>query len=1775
ERRARDNFTHPAYFSMGVDNHKPCKTSLNNKCTANLVCKKLSVRIFRMAEHYVGATIYAEALNGTEVDYDTCAPFQLHENYVACPVDHSEELIRILQSHENQFDTNNRIAGNDFFTVVNERKRNLRDHRSLPVIYYQEPKPYTFINWFYHNYAINQSLVNFVQCNFFVINRARRGGNDPTIVPVIFPFKGPPIICFGCFPGIEFPPKFKLTLKVPEFCIKILFIEIGNCDKGGDDEGGDDNEEDKNDDKKNDDDKKDDKTETEEKSTSTSTSSCTTTVTATRQSVFCSVTVTSITSGSCPGGNARRDAQAAATNCVTSAYTTITGCSATPAATTVTTTSTATHTDIPQLCRPGKCGGRSGWSFCSRLQKRTAAEEKLLAHRSLELAKRGLPGHGFWYDPDEDYTPENRAKFLPEQVDQIGEWHAIKDEIGLDIRGGYMPEYVSHGDADVVGEEMGGSMTSSYIRFGKDVGAIALEGLYGCTSIVVVSQRGAWVSHIWEEQLGDEKSWALLSEKLGPLRKGYHDKAPHDWEYSARDFMMYGLEDMIMKPDLGPEGVLFGDVNENGDDPNQKTPQDISVRAFIFTPKQRPERRVGKEIIPDEELVLPGNLAYEPQVNGLTSIISDIFGEIPIEVVGYQPSSIPSDLFKSWDRRTIEKDRERGGRPATKEEKQEWWAEMEAEAGAWQKRFLAKSTRGKLLLQYQPADPDVCREEATWRLWIEDHEVGDRSDQWTASVDQTFVWKGGSSNSKRSGNESYHALNPLRPRQSNTGCSAMPGHPTPFLCRSETCGGGDGSSCSKPPDRSSASSQELTRRTADLEKRGQTVDGEWPDPEDYEGDRSKFMVAQMAEIRDWEMIGRQRGTAVNGLYEPQYVKHGSRANVSPQFAGITTSKYVLFGKDVASIALEGLYGCTSIIVVSQRGAFVNHVWETVFALPNEWKRDVEDEDSELWKGLYSVLPTSPWRRVVDFAKYGLKDLVGKERIGPPGTMFGDVATPDDDDRDKKSSEDLNTRAFILTPREKPKRVEKSEDGTEWLFVPDEVALPDPINAMDGTIAYEDQVDFLKSMVSSIYGDIDVEVITYSPPLSTLQMLMDKYKKYEERGGKDPQGDELNREIEEFSRYQRETYGPTPRGKLLLQYQPADADDCRDQAAWRLWIEDRELGDRSDQWKASEDQTFVAPKDDESSDGEGAGSGSDGSPVKLRPRQNKVKACPVYQEERCEVSDCGDACPVILWKDVEKPTWMTKRGMPVEGDWPDPEDYPEGRRDRFLINEFQLITTWDPSPNNQDLEFFGGYDPVWVRHGQPEHVGVEMAGMTTSNYVRFDSQVAAITLGGLYGCTAVVVVSQRGAWVSHIWENQIYTQKEFTFLVNDMLPKGIAPGEPGEEWMKFGMNTMVENPDRAPEGVMFGDVKEKDDNTKDDAKSTQDIGTRAYIIAPRVRAERFRNGQLVPESEFLNDLNHNVGQIRYPSQVGKLKQIVRDSLGDIPVETLDYSPQALPNRIVEKYETLRMERVRAGKQETPEEASARRKECRGFQENVARTSVRGKLLIQYHPAKTCNDMASWRLWWENREIGNKYDSWVPESNQIFQNSFTGQYHDLPQLKDSFTFQKRKPVIFQTVNHEFEIDPKTSTSPAPATTSTKPKEAEPSQGVDIYYELAIRVRQGAQTRTGRWVMIARGSTDSDPCTAPHIGEADPVDDLKSKPWPESISSIKDIHGRKNCKYASKDGGPGKFSCDGVSSFDCVTHTGYDADNDSSTSLRCGELGPNQKSYDPRVTCWFPVK
>ncbi|KAJ0333152.1 hypothetical protein COL922a_010950 [Colletotrichum nupharicola] len=79
------------------------------------------------------------------------------------------------------------------------------------------------------------------------------GGGDEDNDFILIPF-----ICFGCFPG-GFPPKISIEFKLPEFCIKILWFEIGNCPsddgkKGGDDSNDDDDDDDDDD---NDDDSED------------------------------------------------------------------------------------------------------------------------------------------------------------------------------------------------------------------------------------------------------------------------------------------------------------------------------------------------------------------------------------------------------------------------------------------------------------------------------------------------------------------------------------------------------------------------------------------------------------------------------------------------------------------------------------------------------------------------------------------------------------------------------------------------------------------------------------------------------------------------------------------------------------------------------------------------------------------------------------------------------------------------------------------------------------------------------------------------------------------------------------------------------------------------------------------------------------------------------------------------------------------------------------------------------------------------------------------------------------------------------------------------------------------------------------------------------------------------------------------------------------------------------------------------------------------------------
>ncbi|KAL0941980.1 uncharacterized protein CTRU02_204743 [Colletotrichum truncatum] len=541
----------------------------------------------------------------------------------------------------------------------------------------------------------------------FYITTTSSGSDSPTIVPVIFPFSGPPIICFGCISS--FPPS--IQIKVPQFCIQLLGAKIGNCpsgDQGGGGEGGG-GEGDGNDDEKDPKSTKDEKASSAESTaTSTSTSSCTTTLTATHHSIFCSVTVTQ-------GPGALQSPQTTR-SCVTSAYTTVTGCSVTPAASTVRATSTVTFSYPEPTCDPEVCGGDA-----CLLELQTRSPETLQ-----DLEKRGIPSWGGWPDP-EDY--DDPSKFIGHQLQRISRFRPDPEfEVGYD------PQIVRHGQSHYVGAAHSGMTTANHVLFQSQVTALAVEGLYGCTAIVVVSQRGAWACHIWERDMTNPEFFQ--NKVLMDLHYGLEDS------HSAKQYFRYGLDDLIGSPSLGPAGVMFGDIDEEdeeSEDATLKTAKELNTRAFIITPRARFLRMRGHVVAPESEFMNDMNLMQGTRLNGdhveeLADMLSDTYGGIPVEVVGYSPLPVPNEMYIRHS--MLVQQRIAENRAETLQERNRRLSEVYR----YQTLSQSGTPRGKLLLQYQPAQ--TCEDKATWRLWIENRGVDGRTDQWIPAPDQVFVPSG-------------------------------------------------------------------------------------------------------------------------------------------------------------------------------------------------------------------------------------------------------------------------------------------------------------------------------------------------------------------------------------------------------------------------------------------------------------------------------------------------------------------------------------------------------------------------------------------------------------------------------------------------------------------------------------------------------------------------------------------------------------------------------------------------------------------------------------------------------------------------------------------------------------------------------------------------------------------------------------------------------------------------------------------------------------------------
>ncbi|XXH02832.1 hypothetical protein Hte_009219 [Hypoxylon texense] len=230
-----------------------------------------------------------------------------------------------------------------------------------------------------------------------------------------------------------------------------------------------------------------------------------------------------------------------------------------------------------------------------------------------------------------------------------------------------------------------------YIHFDKTVGSIAVAGLHGCSTLIVVSQLCAWVNHMWQV----------------PEFECPPDAEPQPTEQQQLDYFKGSVVDPLRHGDghRYPFGLLELRNGFSSFDTTQihELSDEAKPHVFLFAPY---EEVVGEDD-PNRHAEFPVGLRirYEEHNRMIEAEVRNIFGQaVPFQVVPYNPRVCPTEMM--WAREV-----------STLPSNSKSYFETILNSGVLQANF--NSHRGKVLVQYRPASGP--RGKAGWRVWFKGH----------------------------------------------------------------------------------------------------------------------------------------------------------------------------------------------------------------------------------------------------------------------------------------------------------------------------------------------------------------------------------------------------------------------------------------------------------------------------------------------------------------------------------------------------------------------------------------------------------------------------------------------------------------------------------------------------------------------------------------------------------------------------------------------------------------------------------------------------------------------------------------------------------------------------------------------------------------------------------------------------------------------------------------------------------------------------------------------
>ncbi|KAK2612071.1 hypothetical protein QQS21_001920 [Conoideocrella luteorostrata] len=151
----------------------------------------------------------------------------------------------------------------------------------------------------------------------------------------------------------------------------------------------------------------------------------------------------------------------------------------------------------------------------------------------------------------------------------------------------------------------------------------------------------------------------------------------------------------------------------------------------------------------------------------------------------------------------------------------------------------------------------------------------------------------------------------------------------------------------------------------------------------------------------------------------------------------------------------------------------------------------------------------------------------------------------------------------------------------------------------------------------------------------------------------------------------------------------------------------------------------------------------------------------------------------------------------------------------------------------------------------------------------------------------------------------------------------------------------------------------------------DAMPRVFIVTPRPRVEYFQPNGERSTDEQRQSTNANAGSLLFEKYVKQLEETISRRMGPrVSVNRVEYSPNVASN-------SWWNGRDAAQDHDKPQMDMHIAVELG----DITQKNSRGKVLIQHQPARDCQQMASWRVWVEDRGTQDRHDSWTPLESQI--------------------------------------------------------------------------------------------------------------------------------------------------------------------------------------------------